>query len=228
MDRDAVNPVYEVVDIAARRRPRTTRGSAGGGIHGGVTDSDATDRAWRRHRVHSATKYLNGHSDVLAGVLLPRRGPAHLGRHPSRNARSAARRLARSKHGSCCAACARCICACANMRKRTAMNCAAAARSIRGANASLSRLPYHKQHEIAPADAGGFGGMMSFEVKGGAAGALGVISRLKLVKVRDFARRRGDADRAPPIDRRATVRCAGGLLRPQLSARDTPTISGPI
>jgi cystathionine gamma-synthase len=45
-------------------------------------------------------------------------------------------------------------------------------------------LPNHMQHVIASKQMqGGFGGMLSFEVKGGAAGALGVISRLKLVKV---------------------------------------------
>jgi len=45
-------------------------------------------------------------------------------------------------------------------------------------------LPSHPQHTIAARQMqGGFGGMMSFEVKGGATAALGVISKLKLVKV---------------------------------------------
>jgi len=45
-------------------------------------------------------------------------------------------------------------------------------------------LPSHPQHAIAARQMqGGFGGMMSFEVKGGAGGALAVISRLKLIKV---------------------------------------------
>ena len=49
---------------------------------------------------------------------------------------------------------------------------------------SYPGLPSHPQHAIALKQMqGGFGGMMSFEMKGGAAGALGVISRLKLVKV---------------------------------------------
>ena len=32
-------------------------------------DVHPADRAWRRHRHASATKYLNGHSDVVAGAL---------------------------------------------------------------------------------------------------------------------------------------------------------------
>jgi cystathionine gamma-synthase len=45
-------------------------------------------------------------------------------------------------------------------------------------------LASHPQHAIAARQMqGGFGGMLSFEVKGAAAGALGVIAQLKLVKV---------------------------------------------
>ena len=45
-------------------------------------------------------------------------------------------------------------------------------------------LASHPQHAVAAKQMpGGFGGMLSFEVKSGEAGALGVIARLKLIKV---------------------------------------------
>jgi cystathionine gamma-synthase len=61
--------------------------------------------------MHSATKYLNGHSDVIAGALASARDDELWQR--IRYVRGGRRRRARahSKRGSCCAACARCICA---------------------------------------------------------------------------------------------------------------------
>ena len=58
---------------------------------------------------HSATKYLNGHSDVSAGVLAGRpRSWTRSGMSPC----SPVPYSARSTRGCCCAACAPCRCAC--------------------------------------------------------------------------------------------------------------------
>jgi len=60
--------------------------------------------------MHSATKYLNGHSDVVAGALItaePRRSGSGL----SLCGRNTGRCWGRSKPGYCCAGCAPCFCA---------------------------------------------------------------------------------------------------------------------
>ncbi|MFD1276955.1 trans-sulfuration enzyme family protein [Streptomyces kaempferi] len=58
---------------------------------------------------HSATKYLNGHSDVSAGVLAGQRGSWT---ESGTSACSPVPRSARSTRGCCCAACAPCRCEC--------------------------------------------------------------------------------------------------------------------
>ena len=57
---------------------------------------------------HSATKYLNGHTDVSAGVLA---GPAGSWTGSGTSPCSPAPCSARSTHGCCCAVCAPCRCA---------------------------------------------------------------------------------------------------------------------
>ncbi len=180
-----VNPVYEVVDIAA----------AAAVAHGAgallAVDSTAASPILTRpieygadivH--HSATKYLNGHSDVLAGVLAVRDAslPIWADIHEERKVGGAALgafeawlllRGMRTLH----------------LRVRAASENAMALALKLQVHPAVERvtypgLPNHMQHVIAAKQMqGGFGGMLSFEVKGGAAGALGVISRLKLVKV---------------------------------------------
>ena len=51
------------------RAPR--RRAAGGGFDRRDAGADAAARARRRHRDAPATKYLNGHSDLMAGALVP-------------------------------------------------------------------------------------------------------------------------------------------------------------
>ena len=64
--------------------------------------------------MHSATKYLNGHSDVIAGALAaPRATDEFWAQDQDRCARSTARSSGHSRHGSCCVACARLRRACA-------------------------------------------------------------------------------------------------------------------
>ena len=68
--------------------------------------------------MHSATKYLNGHSDVIAGTLTTARRRRAGGRGSRRSAPGRAASSAASRRGCCCAACARCSCACAKAAAR--------------------------------------------------------------------------------------------------------------
>jgi cystathionine gamma-synthase len=180
-----VNPVYEVVDIAAAAKLTHDAGALL------AVDSTAASPILTRpieHGAdlvfHSATKYLNGHSDVLAGVVatrdasLPiwtdidmerRVGGATLGPFEAwlllRGMRTLHLRVAQSG--------------------RTALDLAQRLE----AHPAIARVTYpglesHPQHAIAKRQmVGGFGGMMSFELKRGEAAALGVIAKLKLIKV---------------------------------------------
>jgi len=124
--------------------------------------------------LHSATKYLNGHSDVTAGVILGSR--AHVDRmwdylrqygpvlHPfdawllQRGLRTYPLRMER--HNA---------------------NAMAVARFLEG-HPAVERvhypgLPSHPQHELARHQmSGGFGGMVTFEVKGGFEAAYRVVA----------------------------------------------------
>jgi len=180
-----VNPVYEVVDIA-----EAAKAAHGAGALLAVDSTAASPILTRpiEHGAdivhHSATKYLNGHSDVLAGVLAVRDAslPIWADIHEERKIGGAALgafeawlllRGLRTLH----------------LRVRQASeNALALARRLerhaRVERVTYPGLPSHPQHEIARKQMrGGFGGMLSFEVKGGAEAALGVISRLRLTKV---------------------------------------------
>ncbi len=128
--------------------------------------------------IHSATKYLNGHSDVTAGVILSTRervnamwdylrqyGPVL---HPfdawllQRGLRTYPLRMER--HNG---------------------NAMAVARFLEGhpgvARVHYPGLPSHAQHELARRQmTGGFGGMVTFEVKGGFEAAYRAVSRTKV------------------------------------------------
>jgi cystathionine gamma-synthase len=180
-----VNPVYEVVDIAA-----AAEAAHGAGALLAVDSTAASPILTRpiEHGAdivhHSATKYLNGHSDVLAGVLAIRDanlpiwadineerkiGGATLGAFEAWLLLRGLRTL--------------------HLRVRAASENAMAVALRLQMHPAVERvtypgLPNHMQHVVAAKQMqGGFGGMLSFEVKGGQPGALGVISRLKLVKV---------------------------------------------
>lgn len=179
-----VNPVYEVVDIAA-----AAQAAHGAGALLAVDSTAASPMLTRpiEHGAdivfHSATKYLNGHSDVLAGVVAI--GDASLpiwaDIHEERKIGGAALgpfeawlllRGLRTLHLRVAAASASAL----EMAQRLEAHPAVARVSYPG-------LASHRQHAIAKRQmTGGFGGMLSFELKGGAGAALGVIARLKLIK----------------------------------------------
>jgi len=132
--------------------------------------------------MHSATKYLNGHSDVMAGTVTAARddelwrrivttrasGGAIIGGFEAylllRGMRTLYLRVER-----CC---------------RSAEKIAAALAANPHVEAVLyPGLPEHKNHEIAARQMhGGFGGMMSIRVKGGEAAAIAAAARVGLWK----------------------------------------------
>jgi cystathionine gamma-synthase len=71
--RRPANPLWTVTDIAATARHRPCRRrAAGGGLHRGHAGADAAAGLGADIVMHAATKYLNGHSDLIAGVLVAR------------------------------------------------------------------------------------------------------------------------------------------------------------
>ena len=149
--------------------------------------------------MHSATKYLNGHSDAIAGAL----GFAR--------ADGLAARVAdiRKLHGLILGPFEafllirglrtldlRVRAAAANafdLAQRLANHAAVAEVLYPG-------LPDHPGHAIAKRQMqGGFGGMLSIRVRGGRDAAIAAAARVKLVEARHLARRRRIADRAPRL-----------------------------
>ena len=132
--------------------------------------------------MHSATKYLNGHSDVIAGTLTTRAVDDVWQRL----------RLVRSQFGSVLGPFEawlllrgmRTLFVRVAAQSRSALQVAAHFETHPGVEAvlypGLARFPGHAV--AAYQMQGGFGGMLSLRVKGGAAGALTFISRLKVWK----------------------------------------------
>jgi cystathionine gamma-synthase len=130
---------------------------------------------------HSATKYLNGHSDVLAGVLVSR----------AETPRWAEVKMLRTKMGAPLSP-LECFLLMRGMRtlfvryRQASANALAIARRFEG-HPKVERvlypgLPSHPGHAIALRQmTDGFGGMMSLLVKGGFADAQRFCTRLRVI-----------------------------------------------
>ena len=133
--------------------------------------------------VHSATKYLNGHADVMAGVLLGCAGADR--RRPGTMLASTGRCCTRSRRGCCGAAC-RPIALRMAAHNRNGL---AVARFLES-HPAVERVYYpglesHPQHALARRQMpGGFGGMLAFELKGGYDAAYRVIGRTRVCRWR--------------------------------------------
>jgi cystathionine gamma-synthase len=132
--------------------------------------------------MHSATKYLNGHSDVVAGALAFARDDALCERAGA----------IRKAHGLILHPFEAFLLT-RGMRTLDLRVRAAAANAMELANrlsnhAAVSAvlypgLPHHPGHEVARRQMrGGFGGMLSIRVRGGAEGAIATAARVKLWK----------------------------------------------
>jgi cystathionine gamma-synthase len=129
---------------------------------------------------HSATKYLAGHNDVLAGVLCGPQGLVSITRD------------LRGVLGSVCDPHAaflvgRGLKTLALRVERQNESALAIARHLEG-HACIERVFYpglasHADHAIASAQMKGFGGVVSFVVKGGLDAASRVVDRMKLARI---------------------------------------------
>ncbi len=174
------NPTWDVSDLAAIAAQK-----------GGATlcvDSTAATPVLTRPLalgadlvMHSATKYLAGHGDVLAGALVTR----------ERDARWQALRDLRHVEGAVLGPFDAWLLL-RGMRTlfvRVERQCRTAQRlaerltmlGVPGVSVRYPGLPDHPQHAVAARQMiGGFGGMMSIETGGGAARAIEVVKRLRV------------------------------------------------
>ena len=161
------NPLLRIVDIATTARAARAAGALV------VADNTFLSPVWQRPLelgadvvVHSTTKYLNGHSDVVGGAVIaatPRAaGAARVVGQLHRRHRRRVRQLPDAAR-----ACARCMRACGRMaRMRNAWS-----RSCNG-HPAVARVyypgpaPTHPGHAIAQRQQQGFGAMVSCELRG--------------------------------------------------------------
>lgn len=177
------NPTWEVSDLAALCQLAHANGA-----RVAVDNTVATPVLTRPMEfgadlvVHSATKYLNGHSDVLAGAVLTARNDPFWQRIRSW------RRTAGAVPGAFDAWLLQ-----RGMRtlflrvRRASENALAIARHFEGHPAIRAvlypGLPSHPGHAIAARQmSGGFGGMLSIRLAGGPAQAMAVLAAVKVFK----------------------------------------------
>ena len=168
------NPLWTITDIAA-----TAAIAHAAGALLAVDSTAATPVLTRplEHGadivMHSATKYLNGHSDLIAGALVTRERRRLLAARQDDPRPARRRRSARSRPGCCCAACARSTCACAARRSRRSASPSTSRGTSTSRRCSIRGCPTHPGHDVARRQMqGGFGGMLSIRVKGGEAAAI--------------------------------------------------------
>ncbi|HUE45224.1 MAG TPA: PLP-dependent aspartate aminotransferase family protein [Aestuariivirgaceae bacterium] len=176
-----VNPTWDVIDIAA-----AAEAAHGAGAILAVDSTVATPVLTQPLALgadivfHAATKYLNGHSDVLGGVLVTASdSPRWEEIAALRNAMGTM--LAPVESWMLIRGLRTLF-----VRVRQASATALALASHLEAHSKVEAvlypgLPSHAGHAVASRQmAGGFGGMMSVLVKGGEAEALAVVKRLKV------------------------------------------------
>jgi cystathionine gamma-synthase len=174
------NPTWDVVDLAAAARDAHAAGALL------VVDSTAATPVHTRpieHGadlvMHSATKYLNGHGDVLAGALVAARA----------DQRWAALRQHRHDEGACLGAFEawlllrgmRTLFARVERQSATALELARRLERHPGVRVLYPGLPAHPGHAVAQRQMkGGFGGMLSVRLAGGREAALSAAARVQL------------------------------------------------
>ena len=140
--------------------------------------------------VHSATKYLNGHSDVLAGAVLSVRNDPFWQR--IRSWRRTAGAVAGPFEAWLLSRGMRTLFLRVRRQSETALTIARHfERHPRLLAVLYPGLPSHPGHAIAARQmTGGFGGMMSIRVAGGHDRAKAVLAARQGLQARDVARRR--------------------------------------
>jgi cystathionine gamma-synthase len=177
------NPMWEVTDLAA-----ACALAHAAGVRVAVDSTVATPVLTRPFEhgadlvMHSATKYLNGHSDVLAGaVLTARRDPFW---ERIRSWRRNAGAMLGPFEGWLLQRGMRTLYLRVHRASETALAIATRFRDHPALTAVLyPGLPSHPGHEIAVRQmTGGFGGMLSIRVAGGAGQAIAVLRAVRVFK----------------------------------------------
>ncbi|HET7294678.1 MAG TPA: aminotransferase class I/II-fold pyridoxal phosphate-dependent enzyme [Vicinamibacteria bacterium] len=178
------NPMMKVADLAALAE--IAHGAGAALLVDGTFATPALQRPLELGAdvvLHSTTKYLGGHGDVQGGALVFRRSDEASAQ--ARHVRNVLGAVA-SPFGSWLVLRGLRTLAC--RVERQAANALALARALETLPA-VERVHYpglesHPGHAIAARQMrGGFGGMLSFQVKGGRAAAVAGIKRLKLLTV---------------------------------------------
>jgi cystathionine gamma-synthase len=174
------NPTWEVTDIAAAAELAHAAGARLGVDSTCATPVHTRPLALGADLVmHSATKYLGGHSDVLAGVLVAAREDEPW----------AQIRELRHDEGACLGPVEaylllrglRTLFVRVERASRTAAALAERLAALPDVGVLYPGLPSHPQHAVAARQMErGFGGMLSIRVDGGAAAALEVVRRLEV------------------------------------------------
>jgi cystathionine beta-lyase/cystathionine gamma-synthase len=174
------NPSCRVIDLAPLRRL-----ASGQGVALVVDSTFASPINFRpvEHGadvvIHSATKYLNGHNDILGGVVL--------GTAPYvEEVRQKMMMWGQAPDPFACWLLERGLKTLDVRVQRQNSNAMELATWLSGQNA-VSRvhyagLPGHEDHEIAKTQMSGFGGMLAFELNGGGVAAERLLKRLTLIR----------------------------------------------
>jgi len=175
------NPTWDVIDIAAAAE---IAHAAGAWLAADSTVSTPVLTQPIKHGadivMHSATKYLNGHCDIIAGALVTAKEDEFWERICEVRTESGA--ILGSLEAWLLQRSMRTL----FLRVRKACESAQSLAEHFDGHANLEAviypgLPGHPGHEIARRQMdGGFGGMLSLHVKGGAEGALNVVKRCKV------------------------------------------------
>src|SRR3954466_7540518 len=205
------NPLWTITDIAAVAEIA----HAGGALLG--IDSTAATPLFTKPLtlgadivMHSATKYLNGHADVIAGVLAAKRDDALWVRI----------KQVRSHHGAILGPFEAWLLLrglrTLDVRVRAATENAALLASRFSHHAGVSAvlypgLPSHPGHAIAVKQMSGYGGMLSIRVKGGEQAAISTAARVEVWK---RATSLGGVESL--IEHRASIEGAGSPCPPDL------------
>ncbi len=175
------NPDWGVTDIAAAAEIAHRAGARLGVDNTAATPVLTRPLAFGADLVmHSATKYLNGHSDVLGGALVTAAKDEHWNRIAEIRATAGA--MLGSFEAWLLLRGMRTL----FLRVRAASASAARIAEHFARHPKLERvlypgLPSHPNHAVAKRQMqGGFGGMLSFRVKGGAPAALKLAARVGL------------------------------------------------
>ena len=118
--------------------------------------------------VHSTTKYLNGHSDVVGGAVVAAPGAARApAAHPEHEQHARHLPEPARRASWCCAGSRPCTCACGARGRRPGGGGLPGRAPGRWRRVHYPGLASHPQHALARRQQRGFGAMVSFELRRG-------------------------------------------------------------